>query len=61
MVKRAKDRAEAEWWEAQGDGAKEGLQKEVGKHEGSAAKGVAGLKRGNWEAWIEGVLDSVLV
>jgi hypothetical protein len=24
-------------------------------------KGVAGLKRGSWEGWIEGLLDSVLV
>ncbi|CAN9098510.1 unnamed protein product [Alternaria sp. RS040] len=61
VVKRAKDRAEAEWWEAQGEGAKEGLQKEVDKNEGHVVKGVAGLKRGSWEGWIEGLLDSVLV
>jgi hypothetical protein len=61
VVKRAKDRAEAEWWEAQGEGAKEGLQKEVGKNDGSAAKGVAGLKRGSWEGLLERALDSVLV
>jgi hypothetical protein len=60
VVKRAKDRAEAEWWESQGEGAKEGLKKEVGKDVGSG-KGVMGMKRGTWEAWIEGVLDSVLV
>ncbi|KAF1843587.1 uncharacterized protein K460DRAFT_288461 [Cucurbitaria berberidis CBS 394.84] len=55
VVKRAKERAEAEWWERQGDGAKKGLEKEVGKREG-----ILGIKRGNWEGWIEGVLDSVL-
>jgi hypothetical protein len=58
VVERAKDRAEREWWEQQGEGAKEGLEKEVGKNEG---KGVMGLKKGTWEAWIEGVLDMVLV
>jgi len=61
VVKRAKERAEAEWWEAQGEGAKEGLQKEVGKEDAVMGKGVLGLKRSAWEAWIENVLDSVLV
>ncbi|KNG52026.1 hypothetical protein DDE82_008654 [Stemphylium lycopersici] len=61
VVKRAKDAAEAEWWAAQGESAKEGLQKEVGKDEGLVGKGVLGMKRGNWEAWIETVLESVLV
>ncbi|KAF2847091.1 hypothetical protein T440DRAFT_471405 [Plenodomus tracheiphilus IPT5] len=57
VVKRAKDRAEAEWWEQQGEGAREGLEKEVGKDGGKV--GVLGLKRGNWEGWLEGVLDDV--
>jgi len=61
VVKRAKERAEAEWWEAQGEGAKEGLHKEVGKEDAVVGKGVLGLKRSAWEAWIESVLDSVLV
>lgn len=65
VVKRAKERAEAEWWETQGEGAKKGLEKEVGK-EGTLAtwgsgQGIMGMKRGNWEGWIEGLLDSVLV
>jgi hypothetical protein len=61
VVKRAKDRAEKEWWESQGEGAKEGLQKEVGKEKGMIAPSVLGIKRGSWEGWIEGVLDAVLV
>jgi hypothetical protein len=61
VVKRAKDRAEKEWWESQGEGAKEGLQKEVGKEKGAVAPSVLGIKRGSWEGWIESVLDAVLV
>ncbi|KAH7350251.1 hypothetical protein BKA66DRAFT_476622 [Pyrenochaeta sp. MPI-SDFR-AT-0127] len=56
VMKRAKERAEMEWWERQGQGAKQGLEKEVGKREG-----IMGMKKGNWEGWIEGILDSVLV
>lgn len=60
VVKRAKEKAEAEWWEMQGEGAKKGLEKEVGK-DGSVTGGIMGMKRGNWEGWLEGLLDSVLV
>lgn len=56
VMKRAKERAETEWWETQGDAAKGGLKKEVGKR-----AGIMGMKKGNWEGWIEGVLDYVLV
>ncbi|EUC30563.1 hypothetical protein COCCADRAFT_103641 [Bipolaris zeicola 26-R-13] len=61
VVKRAKERAEAEWWEQQGEGAKEGLQNELGKDQGLQGRGVLGMKRSSWEAWIETVLDSILV
>lgn len=57
VVKRAKDRAEAEWWEQQGQGAREGLEKEFGKD--AAKAGVLGVRRGNWEGWLEGVLEDV--
>ncbi|KAI8938537.1 hypothetical protein NX059_004423 [Plenodomus lindquistii] len=57
VVKRAKDKAEAEWWEQQGEGAREGLEKEVGKDGGKS--GVLGLRRGTWEGWLETVLDDV--
>lgn len=56
VVKRAKERAETEWWEQQGDGAKKGLQKEAGKKKGS----IKGIEK-NWEGWLEGVLETVLV
>lgn len=56
VVKRAKDNAEREWWEQQGESAKGGLMKEVGKGTGLREKG----KR-NWEGWLEGVLDEVFV
>ncbi|KAF1941222.1 hypothetical protein EJ02DRAFT_455299 [Clathrospora elynae] len=65
VVKRAKEKAEKEWWEMQGAGAKEDLKKEVGKEEGlkgwGAGAGVLGMKRGSWEGWIEGLLDYMLV
>ncbi|EOA83967.1 hypothetical protein ACJQWK_00663 [Exserohilum turcicum] len=61
VVKRAKERAEAEWWEAQGEGAKEGLQMQVAKDKGIEGRGILGLKRSRWEAWIEILLDSLLV
>jgi hypothetical protein len=54
VVKRAKDKAEREWWDTQGEGKKEGLEKEVGK------KGVMGEKKGV-EGWLEGVLDEIFV
>jgi hypothetical protein len=59
VVKRAKDAAEREWWEQQGEGPKGGLVKEVGK----GGKGVLGgaKKKGDWDGWIEGVLDGVFV
>lgn len=56
VVRRAKERAEREWWEAQGEVAKGGLEKEVGK-----AKGVLQASRSDWEGWLEGVLDGVFV
>ncbi|KAF1934953.1 hypothetical protein EJ02DRAFT_448880 [Clathrospora elynae] len=34
-------------WESQGEGATEGLQKEVGKDKGVIAPGVLGIKRGS--------------
>ncbi|KAH7072525.1 hypothetical protein FB567DRAFT_612020 [Paraphoma chrysanthemicola] len=58
VVKRAKESAEKEWWERQGEGsAKTGeLMKEVGKE----GKGVLG-RRGDWDGWVEGVLEGVFV
>ncbi|KAF2824503.1 hypothetical protein CC86DRAFT_371816 [Ophiobolus disseminans] len=56
VVRRAKDSAEREWWAQQGEGAKGGLEKEVGKGKGLREKG----KR-DWEGWLEGVLEGVFV
>lgn len=56
VVQRAKEKAEAEWWEQQGEGAKEGLQKEAGKE-----KSVLGKSGKDWETWLEGVLDTVFM
>lgn len=60
-VKRAKERAEAEWWERQGEGAKQGLEKEVGKEGWGSGTGILSMKKTSWEGWLEGVLESVLV
>lgn len=54
VLRRAKENAEAEWWEKQGEGVGDGLKAEIGKEKGRG-------KRRDWEAWMEGVLDSVLV
>ncbi|EAT80040.2 hypothetical protein SNOG_12742 [Parastagonospora nodorum SN15] len=48
VVGRAKERAEREWWESQGEGKKEGLEKEV-------------RGKGSWDAWVGDVLESVFV
>ena len=56
VMKRAKETAEREWWERQGEGAKNGLEKEVKMDQAKL-----GMNRGSWESWIESVLDSVLV
>ncbi|KAF1361246.1 hypothetical protein EJ07DRAFT_164804 [Lizonia empirigonia] len=58
VVKRAKETAEAEWWENQGEGAKKGLKNEVGKGQ---KKGMLSAGRKDWEGWIEGVLETFLV
>lgn len=55
-LKRARERAESEWWEAQGQGAKEVLVKEVGK-----SKGFLGAPKGGWDAWIESALEQLLM
>ncbi|KAF2684627.1 hypothetical protein K458DRAFT_418195 [Lentithecium fluviatile CBS 122367] len=65
-VKRARENAEREWWEAQGEGGKVGvgLKTEIGKK---------GIKRGvgggmawwgrwsEWDAWVEKVVEAVVV
>ncbi|KAH6537796.1 hypothetical protein HBI07_127090 [Parastagonospora nodorum] len=48
VVGRAKERAEREGWESQGEGKKEGLEKEV-------------RGKGSWDAWVGDVLESVFV
>ncbi|KAH6611949.1 hypothetical protein C7974DRAFT_406651 [Boeremia exigua] len=58
VMKRARDSAEAEWWESQGDGAQKGLKNEVGK---GKRKGVFGAGKKDWEGWVEGVLETFLV
>ncbi len=56
VMKRARETAEREWWARQGEGAKGELEKEVKKD-----KAILGAKKGSWESWMEGILDSVLV
>ncbi|KAF2999907.1 hypothetical protein E8E13_008700 [Curvularia kusanoi] len=56
VVKRARESAEAEWWESQGEGAQKGLKSEVGKGQGTG--GVFGR---DWGAWAEGVLETFFV
>ncbi|KAL5119177.1 hypothetical protein ACEQ8H_002885 [Pleosporales sp. CAS-2024a] len=53
VVVRARERAEREWWEQQGEG-KSGLEKEAG------IKGLEG-KKGSWDGWVEGVLEGLFV
>lgn len=58
VMKRARESAEAEWWNSQGESAQKGLKNEVGKGE---KKGVLGAGKKDWEAWVEGVLETFLV
>ena len=58
VMKRAKEAAEAEWWESQGEGAQRGLKNEVGK---GKRKGVFGAEKKDWEGWVEGILETFLV
>jgi hypothetical protein len=57
-VKRARESAEAEWWESQGEGAKTGLKSEVGK---GKKKGILAPGKKDWEGRIEGLLETFLV
>ncbi|KAJ8118244.1 hypothetical protein OPT61_g742 [Boeremia exigua] len=57
-VRRAKEAAEAEWWESQGEGAQKGLKSEVGKAKRMV---LAGAGKSDWGAWAEGVLEKFLV
>ena len=58
VVKRARESAEKDWWDAQGDGAKKGLKMEVVKGTG---KGVLSAGRKDWGAWVGNVLETYLV
>ncbi|PSN63788.1 hypothetical protein BS50DRAFT_576404 [Corynespora cassiicola Philippines] len=63
-VKRARERAEMEWWERQGEGREEGLKKEVGKGlKGFEERSVRRRLRSwsNWEGLMEKSLDAVVV
>ena len=55
VVRRARESAEEEWWESQGEGAQKGLKSEVGKGQKT------GFFGGDWGIWIEGVLETFLV
>ncbi|KAF2475888.1 uncharacterized protein BDR25DRAFT_278633 [Lindgomyces ingoldianus] len=64
VVKRARERAEREWWDKQGDGAGEGLKVGVGR--GLKEWQVGGSDGGFWnwkklERWLEKVLDVIVV
>lgn len=77
VVKRARERAEAEWWERQGSGAGGGLGAvgRAGTTKESLRKGVrkefkawenSGSKRNlglsrNWEAWFESMVEAIVV
>lgn len=56
VVQRAQGEAEREWWERQGEGAKGGLERQVGR-----GGGLSGGTRRDWGAWVEGVLETYLV
>jgi hypothetical protein len=59
-VKRAKENAEREWWEAQGEGGRVGLKKEVGNKR--VVRGSALWKKWNdWDGWIEKAVEAVVV
>jgi hypothetical protein len=51
VLGRARETAEREWWDGQGEGAKEGLGKSV--EEGKGKK--------DWVGWLEGILEGILV
>lgn len=58
VVKRARESAEAEWWESQGEGAQKGLMNEASKE---GRKGVLATGTKGWEGWVEGLLETFLV
>lgn len=58
VLKRAKESAEADWWESQGEGAQKGLKTEVGK---GNRTGLFRAGKKDWEGWVEGVLEAFLV
>ncbi|KAF2242346.1 hypothetical protein BU26DRAFT_467555 [Trematosphaeria pertusa] len=62
VVKRARERAEREWWEQQGEGVGGGLKKEVGKG-GAGFDGPKGawMRWKDWEAGIERLVEAVVV
>jgi hypothetical protein len=60
VVRRARESAEKEWWEAQGEGARLGMKKEVGKGQGKG-RGVLAAGRKDWEGWAENALETFLV
>ena len=67
LVKRARERAEREWWEKHGNGngkgKAEGLQKGVGRElSGWDGKGKGRLSVvKNWDQWLEKVIESLIV
>ena len=54
VMQRAKEKAEAEWWESQGGGTKmkEGVQRDL--------KGWNGRGQ-SWESWVEKMVDGLVV
>lgn len=57
-MKRARESAEAEWWESQGESAQKGLRNEVGKVK---RKGVLEAGKKDWEGWVGSVLETFMV
>jgi hypothetical protein len=60
VVKRAKEQAEREWWEKQGNSAGEGMKKGAGQELKGFSDGSILSRRWNPDSWLEKILESVV-
>ena len=62
VIEKAKERAEAEWWERQGKGSQEGLKERAGRQRvGSQSRRWRLLRRREVTGWIEDLVEGVVV
>lgn len=62
VARRAKERAEKEWWERQGNSAQEGLKERAGKQRvGTQSEKLRWMRWNDVTGWIENLVESVVV